>query len=91
MKKQVNEGLEGLLNPTPAKVSTKAKAQGTTEAPEKVKGDYKTVCYSIPPAVADKIKYIAYYDRRKLNAVVTEAFEAYIANWKPAQEKPKKL
>ena len=91
MKKTVNERLNGLLNPTPAKVSPKAKAQDNTQEPEKVKGNYKTVCYSIAPDVADKIKYIAYYDRRKVNAVVTEAFEEYIAKWVPAQEKPKKL
>lgn len=80
-------GLEGLLTPTPAP----ANPQDQAEKPERIKGNYKTVCYSIPPDLADKIRYIAYWDRKKLNAVVAEAFAAYIANWKPADGRPEKL
>lgn len=82
-------GLNGLLKqpeatPTPDTVTD---AQG-----EKTKGNYKTVCYNIPPAIADYMRYIATYDRKKINAVVSEAFAEYIRNWKPApQEKPKKF
>ena len=53
----------------------------------------RTVCYSLPSEVIDGIKYIAYFDRRKLNAVVTEAFAQYIERWNNAEhkiEKPKK-
>lgn len=85
-KDKIAGGLNGLLTkPAPNE-------EQATETPKKKTGNYKTVCYSISPEVAEKIAYIAYYDRRRLNAVVTEAFEAYIKNWKPApQEKPRKL
>ena len=80
MKKNIGTNLGNLLSTAPTK------AQDTTvqePATEKVKGNYKTVSYSIPPATAEKIRIIADWDRRKLNAVVTEAFEQYAANWKP--------
>ena len=82
MKKNVDTTLGNIINPTP---TTAAKAQDTVqETPtEKVRGNYKTVSYSIPPATAEKIRVIAEWDRRKINAVVTEAFEQYAANWKP--------
>lgn len=89
-KKQVATGLTGLLNPTPAETQP----QTAEAAPAKIKGNYKTVCYSIPPDVAEKIKYIAYYDRKRLNAVVTEAFEQYAERWNQQAhptEKPRKL
>lgn len=83
-------GLNGLLGPAPA--STPEVRQEQPEQATKTKGNYKTVCYSIPPELADKIRYIAYWDRKKLNAVVVEAFTQYADNWKPATgEKPKKL
>lgn len=76
-------GLNGLLS-TPA--ASTPEAQEPEQAP-KVKGNYKTVCYSIAPELADKIRYIAYWDRKKLNAVVAEALADYIAKWEPAREK----
>lgn len=81
-------GLNGLLGqPEPAPTAQAEPAQG-----EKTKGNYKTVCYSIPPAIADYMRYIANYDRKKINAVVAEAFTAYITNWTPAPAvKPKKF
>ena len=72
-------GLDGLLN---------AQAEGK---PSRPKASYKTVCYSLPPALVDKIDYIAYWDRKKTNAVVAEAFEQYVSRWKPSQEKLKSL
>ena len=87
MRKNINTTYGSLLNPTP----TKAQANEQEPATEKVKGDYKTVCYSIPPATADKIRKIAAWDRKRINAVVTEAFEQYAANWKPAVAKPPKF
>ena len=60
--------------------------------PKRAKKVYKTVCYSITPELDEKIKYIAYYDRKKVNAVVSEALAAYIEQWTPAPtEKPRKL
>ena len=71
-------GLNGLLaGPT----STPEAAQETEQA-EKTKGNYKTVCYSIPPDLAERIRFIAYWDRKKINAVVVEAFQQYADNWK---------
>ncbi len=95
MSKKTNTiaaGLEGLL-------STPAQPQGEThtaapqvpeQAPKKA-GNYTTVCYSIPPEIAEKIRYIAYWDRKKINAVVVEAFTQYAENWKPAGGSPKKI
>ena len=87
MKKAINDSLGGLINPNPTKVQ--APAQGPVQ--EKIKGNYKTVCYSIPPETAEKIRKIAAWDRRKLNAVVTEALEAYAAKWKPVISEPPKF
>lgn len=83
MKKTViADGLNGILNLTPDQ----------EQKPKKEKKEYISVCYSINPELAEKIRYIAYYDRKKINAVVNEAFEQYINSWTPApQEKPKKL
>lgn len=84
-KKQIAAGLNGLLN-TPAPV------QGTpTEAAED-RGRKTVLSFSIDETTAENIRYIAYYDRRKLSAVIAEALAQYIANWTPApQEKPRKL
>ena len=87
MKKDISTTYGSLLNPTPAK----AQAPVQEPATEKAKGNYKTVCYSIPPETAEKIRQIAAWDRRKINAVVTEAFEQYAAQWKPAVAKPPKF
>lgn len=86
MKKNITTGYSDLLNPTPAE--TPAAAQ---EPAKKAKGNYKTVCYSIDADIAEKMRYIAHYDRKKINVVVVEAFAAYIANWKPTNEKPIKF
>jgi hypothetical protein len=82
--RKVETGLSGLLNPTPAiprKAATAVPTQEQPQAPEKSKGNYKTVCYSIPPAVAENIKRVAWYERKKINAVVTDAFEKYVEQW----------
>ena len=81
-------GIDVLL--TPAATAAHG-AQGETAAEDKQPRDYKTFCYSLPREVGEKIAYIAYWDRRKINAVVIEAFEKYAAEWKPAGGKPKKL
>ena len=80
MKKNVDTNLGNLLNPTPTK------AQATVQEPvvKRAKGNTKPVCYSIPPETAEKIRQIASWDRKTINAVATEAFEQYARNWKPA-------
>ena len=84
-------GLNGLLAPA-APVAPAVEPEQAAAAEQPAKGNYKTVCYSIPPEVAEYMRYIARYDRKKINAVVVEAFAAYINSWRPApQEKPKKL
>lgn len=87
MKKNIANNFGELLNPNP----TKAQAPVQEQTTEKEKGNYKTVCYSIPPETADKIRQIAAWDRRKINAVVTEAFEQYAAKWKPSVGEPPKF
>ena len=87
MKKNINTTLGNLINPNP----TTAPVQEQVADTEKTKGNYKTVCYSIPPETAEKIRQIAAWDRRKLNAVVTEAFEQYAAKWKPIVAEPPKF
>ena len=81
-------GLNGLLNPN---ASEPQPVQAQEPETAETKTANTTVCYSIPVDVAEKIRYIAYYDRKKLGAVVAEALAAYIEAWKPATEKPKKL
>lgn len=77
-KELLADGLGGLLNPD---------GQTPAKAPK-----LKTVCYYITPELDEKIRYIAYYDRKKITEVVTEAFNAYIEKWKPAPNpKPRKL
>lgn len=75
-KTQITNGLEDLLNPT---------TQPTAPA-ETTEAKYKTYCFSLSPEVAEKIAYIARYDRKKQNAVLTEAINQYAAAWKPAPE-----
>lgn len=90
MKKNVTAGLNGLLNSLPGQ-DTRQEQETPTTAQRKGK-TCKVVSYSLPAELDEKMRYIAYFDRKKINAVVSEAFEAYIANWTPApQEKPKKL
>lgn len=84
-KKQIAEGLSGLLN-------TPAPAQEPVNTPTEGTGRKTVLSFSIDETTAEKIKYIAYYDRRHLSAVITEAIAEYIAKWTPApQEKPRKL
>jgi hypothetical protein len=77
-------GLNGLLNPNASDPEEQEPAKAN-------KPTNKTVCYSIPVEVADKIRYISHYDRKTLGAVVAEALTAYIEAWRPTTEKPRKL
>lgn len=83
-KKQISAGLSGLLSQAPAQ------GKPTTDTEEH--GRKTVLSFSIDETTAENIRYIAYYDRRKLSAVIAEALAAYIASWTPApQEKPRKL
>ena len=79
MKKNIGTDINTLLSTNPTK------AQDTVQEPavKRAKGNTKPVCYSIPPETAEKIRAIAAWDRKTINAVATEAFEQYAANWKP--------
>ena len=90
MKKNRHTNLGNLINPTPAEP---AKAQDTVQAPPttRAKGNTKPVCYSVPPETAEKIRAIASWDRKTINAVVTEALEQYASTWKPAKQVPPKF
>lgn len=86
--KKLQQGLNGLLNPTPQETQAQEQEQPTTKA-NKV---YKAVCYNLHPDIIEKVKYIAYIDRKRANEVVTEALTDYFSKWKPAKEvTPKKL
>ncbi len=89
--KNISAGLEGLLatKAAPAK-ETATEARPAPAQPARAKGNYKTVCYSIPPEVAEKVKEIAYWDRKKINEVVIEAFEKFYEDWKPSDPQYKK-
>lgn len=83
-KKEIQAGLSGLLNVQPA--------QGIPARETEETGRKTVLSFSIDETTAENIRYIAYYDRRKLSAVIAEALAQYIANWTPApQEKPRKL
>ena len=87
-KKEIAAGLSGLLNPTPAQGTNKKESNDTEERT----GRKIVLSFSIDETTAEKIRYIAYYDRKTQSAVIAEALAAYIAQWKPApQEKPRKL
>lgn len=85
-KKDYAAGLDGLLK-APA-----APAQDPTTDATEEHGRKTVISFSIDETTAEKIRYIAYYDRRKLSAVIAEALAQYIDRWAPApQEKPRKL
>ena len=94
MKKNIDTKLGNLINPTPT-TPTPTKEQDTVQEPAPKVGRQKknntVVCYSIDADTADKIRRIAEWDRRKLNAVVMEAFEQYIAKWVPSPQEPPKF
>jgi len=95
MKKNYDTKLGNLVNPTPT-VTPKARAQEpaqepATEKTERERKNNKVVCYSIDADTADKIRKIAEWEGRKLNAVVIEAFEQYIAKWVPTPKEPPKF
>lgn len=87
-KKQISAGIGGLLaNAKPAKAPTTTEAEAVEEQGRKI-----VVSFSIDEHLAENIRYIAYYDRKKLSNVIAEAVAQYIERWTPApQEKPRKF
>ena len=77
-KKTIAAGFDALI---PA-----AKTQPAEAKPQTPARSYKTVCYSLPVDLAEKVRNIAYWDRKKLNAVVSEALAEYCARWKPSAD-----
>ena len=83
-KKQLEQGLNGLLNPTPQ--------EQPTETPAKAKKVYKAVCYNLHPNDIENVCKIAKYEGKRVNEVVTDALHYYFENWEAIpQEKPNLL
>lgn len=90
MAKKALQGLDNMFNPNPKEQA--APVQEETTAKEK--GTTKPICYNLNPDIVEAIAYIAYYDRKKANAVVTEALTEYIRKWNNSPhtiEEPKKI
>lgn len=73
-KNKIAAGLNGLLNAATetTKPTTPAAVTGAGTRP---------VCYNLNPAIIEKIRYIAFMEHRKNNAVVSEALEQYVTEW----------
>lgn len=83
-KTQIAAGLAGLMAQPAQLESVRRSApqeptgdRGTVEA-QKIKGNYKTVCYSIPPELADRMRAQAHREGRTLGATVARAFREYL-------------
>lgn len=86
-KKQIAAGLSGLMNTA----TPQEQAAPDTTATES-NGRKTVLSFSVDEQLAENIRYIAYYDRRKISAVIAEALERYVKEWTPAtQEKPRKF
>lgn len=80
-KNQISAGLGGLLNA--ATDTTKTKTANST-----VTGSgTRPVCYNLNPAIIEKIRYIAFMEHRKNNAVVSEALERFVTEWEKTNGK----
>lgn len=78
-------------NPTPPPKAQEPAQEPAPTTTGRQKKNNTVVCYSIDADTAEKIRQIAEWDRRKLNAVVMEAFEQYIAKWVPTPREPPKF
>ena len=93
MKKNIGTNLGTLLNtnPTPPPKAQEPAQEPAPTTTGRQKKNNTVVCYSIDADTAEKIRQIAEWDRRKLNAVVMEAVEQYIAKWVPTPREPPKF
>lgn len=88
-KKKIAGGLNGLIQSGTAPTQEQpVKVEAPQEQAAKV--PTKAVCYGLPVDVIEGVRYIAYYDRRKLNAVVAEALAEYIDRWNNTEHKAEK-
>lgn len=71
-------GLQGIVNTGKEKPEPVAAQAAAAAAMTPKTGNYKTVCYSIPPALAAEVDRIAKEERRTKSAIVSEAFEMLI-------------
>ena len=79
-KNQIAAGLNGLLNAATetTKPTTPAAVMGAGTRP---------VCYNLNPVMIEKIRYIAFMEHRKNNAVVSEALERFVTEWEKTNGK----
>ena len=79
-KHKIAAGLNGLLNAATetTKPTTSAAVTGAGTRP---------VCYNLNPAIIEKIRYIAFMEHRKNNAVVSEALERFVTEWEQTNGK----
>ena len=80
-KNQIAAGLNGLLNP-----ATDPPKTTTANTPVTGAGT-RPVCYNLNPAIIEKIRYIAFMEHRKNNAVVSEALEQFVTEWEKTNGK----
>lgn len=78
-KQQIAAGLNGLLNAATETNTPQGTAPGAT-----TNAGTRPVCYNLPPAIIEKVRYIAFMGHRKNNAVVSEALEQYVQEWERA-------
>lgn len=78
-KKAITEGLAGLMAAPAATDHKRAAEPQATPAQTPARGNYKTVCYSLPPDIADRIRAQAAAERRTIGAVVAQALADYLA------------
>lgn len=85
-KKMFADGLNGLIQ-TPDQATPTTPTPATTEPaapPARKRGrprtrdGYTTVSYNIESELAERIRYCAYLERRKMNEVITDAFKMYL-------------
>lgn len=80
-KNQISAGLGGLLNAATDTTKTKTTNSTVTAA------GTRPVCYNLNPAIIEKIRYIAFMEHRKNNAVVSEALERFVTEWEKTNGK----
>lgn len=83
-KIQIAAGLAGLMAQPAQLEGLKSSAPqeptggSATASAQKVKGNYKTVCYSIPPELADRMRAQALREGRTIGSTVARAFREYL-------------
>ena len=81
-KNKVAAGLNGLLTPAPENRPTAAPTEQTQTVTIT-----RPVSYNLNALLLEKIRYIAFVEHRKNNAVVSDALEQYVTEWEAANGK----